>query len=194
MAFPQRRTAYSVCNVLYNSICSCLWTCIMLEHEPNKFREQFTCASHVWWILNKLYPATVHTRRRHVWSHETLSADRPTDRQRMWYARRSTTGLTLFQLHPNTITLSASTKLNKLLFVWVILVSGLRRTEHSWQTRLLYTEGGNSKTLVCSALLCSVLSDNPRNCRGDSLLAFRLKISPARNYELSHRTHSYSFH
>jgi len=83
-----------------------------------------------------------------------------TDRQRMWYTRRSTTDLTLFQLYPNTITLSGSTKQNKLPFVWVILVSGLRRTEHSWQTRLPYREGGNSKTW-----LCSVLSDIPRTVR-----------------------------
>jgi len=77
-AFPQRCAAYSPCNVLYNSICACLWTCIMLELEPNKFREQFTCASLVWWILNKPYPAIIHTSRRHISSHETLSADRPT--------------------------------------------------------------------------------------------------------------------
>ena len=140
----------------------------MLELEPNKFREQLTCASHVWWILNKPYPAAIysttprhrpHTHRRRVSSHETLSADRPTDSGCGTHGAVRRNFLDLFQLHPNKITLSATTKQNKLPFVWVTLVSCLSRTEHSWQTRLLYTEAGNSKTL-----LCSVLSDSP-NCR-----------------------------
>ena len=125
----------------------------MLELEPNKFRQQFTRASHVWWILNKPCPATVRTSHRHRIKPRDFicrPTDQPTNRQRMWYTRRSTADLTLFQLHRNTITRSANTKQNKLPFVRAILVSGLQSIEHSWQR------------VATARHFSPLLSDNPR--------------------------------